>query len=183
MLVKMKKEKAIEKSAWLLALCQNYHPHFCRKFNQRQLPMFFCAIFFESEVVGFHCSPYSATILLSKPHQGKLTIKADLIFEEYSTASAIICLTSFAFVYTGIGFQTKSSFCIIVHVVGIDIRQKLLLMKENNLSMNYKKRNKQPSSSPLPEEVYIIDDDEPTSQAPAKEHNRSVNSERKNDSL
>ncbi|KAK7825009.1 dexh-box atp-dependent rna helicase dexh17 [Quercus suber] len=89
----------------------------------------------------------------------------------------------FAFVYTGIGFQTKSSFCIIVHVVGIDLRQKLLLMKENNLSMNYKKRNKHPCSFPLPEEVYIIDDDEPTSRAPAKEHNRSVNSERKNDSL
>ena len=136
-----------------------------------------------SEVVGFHCSPYSAAILLSNPHQGKLTIKADLIFEEYSMASAIICLTSFAFVYIGIGFQTKSSFCIIIHVVGIDLRQKILLMKENNLSMNYKKRSKQPSSFPLPEEVYIIDDDEPTSRAPAKEHNRSVNSERKNDSL
>ncbi|XP_050271163.1 DExH-box ATP-dependent RNA helicase DExH17 isoform X3 [Quercus robur] len=95
-------------------------------------------------------SPYSAAILLSNPHQGKLTIKADLIFEEY---------------------------------IGIDLRQKLLLMKENNLSMNYKKRNKQPSSFPLPKEVYIIDDDEPTSRAPAKEHNRSVNSERKNDSL
>jgi hypothetical protein len=45
-----------------------------------------------SEVVEFHCSPYSATILLSTPQQGKLTIKADLIFEEYSIAPAMISL-------------------------------------------------------------------------------------------
>lgn len=30
------------------------------------------------------CSPYSTVVLLSHPQQGKLTIKADLIFDEYS---------------------------------------------------------------------------------------------------
>ena len=50
----------------------------------------------KAEVSWFslHCSPYRATIFLSNPHQEKLAIKVDLIFEEYSTASAIICLTS-----------------------------------------------------------------------------------------
>ena len=76
-----------------------------------------------------------------------------------------------------------SSSCIIIHVVGIDRRQKLLLMKENNLSMNHNNRYKQPSSFPLHEEVYIIDDDETTSPAPTKERHSSVNSERKNGSM
>lgn len=58
-----------------------------------------------SEVVEFHCSPYSATILLSSPHQGKLTIKADLIFEEYSIAPVMISLTFCDF--NGIELQTK----------------------------------------------------------------------------
>ncbi|KAF8408273.1 hypothetical protein HHK36_007422 [Tetracentron sinense] len=35
------------------------------------------------KLVGLLCSPYSATILVSNPQQGKLTIKSDLIFEEY----------------------------------------------------------------------------------------------------
>ncbi|GMY13327.1 DExH-box ATP-dependent RNA helicase DExH17 isoform X5 [Fagus crenata] len=107
-------------------------------------------IFHEKIRVDEFSSPYSATILLSNPHQGKLTIKSDLIFEEY---------------------------------IGIDRRQKLLLMKENNLSMNHNNRYKQPSSFPLHEEVYIIDDDETTSPAPTKERHSSVNSERKNGSM
>ncbi|XWS30379.1 hypothetical protein CRYUN_Cryun24cG0112300 [Craigia yunnanensis] len=37
---------------------------------------------FEAEVVGYHCSPYSTTILVANP-LGKMTVKADLIFEEY----------------------------------------------------------------------------------------------------
>jgi hypothetical protein len=58
-----------------------------------------------SEVVEFLCSPYSATILLSSPHQGKLTIKADLIFEEYSIAPAMISPTFCDL--TGSELQTK----------------------------------------------------------------------------
>lgn len=69
-------------------------------------------------------------------------------------------------------------FCIIIHVVGIDLRRKLLLMKESNLSMKYKQRNKQPSSFPPPEEIHIIDDNETSSRAPAKELHNSANSEK-----
>jgi len=71
-------------------------------------------------------------------------------------------------------------FCIIIHVVGIDLHRKFLLMKESNLSMKYKQRNKQPSSFPPPEEIHIIDDNEITSRAPAKELHNSANSEKEN---
>lgn len=47
-----------------------------------------CYLLFVPKAVGFCCSPYSTTILLSTPQQGKLTVKADLIFEEYSKTSA-----------------------------------------------------------------------------------------------
>jgi hypothetical protein len=70
-----------------------------------------------------------------------------------------------------------------IHVVGIDLRQKLLLMKENKLSMKYKQRNKQPSSFPPPEEIHIIDDNEATSRAPAKVLHNSANSKKENDFL
>ncbi|XP_059639958.1 DExH-box ATP-dependent RNA helicase DExH17 isoform X2 [Cornus florida] len=40
-------------------------------------------VFHEKIRVEEFSSPYSATILLSKPQQGKLTVKADLIFEEF----------------------------------------------------------------------------------------------------
>jgi hypothetical protein len=53
-------------------------------------------------------------------------------------------------------------------------------MKESNLSMKYKQRNKQPSSFPPPEEIHIIDDNEITSRAPAKELHNSANSEKEN---
>ncbi|XP_059449049.1 DExH-box ATP-dependent RNA helicase DExH17 isoform X2 [Corylus avellana] len=107
-------------------------------------------LFHEKIRVEEFSSPYSATILLSNPQQGKLTIKADLIFEEY---------------------------------IGIDLRQKLLLMKESKSSMKYKQRNKQPSSFPPPEEIHIIDDNEATSRALAKELHNSANSEKENDFL
>ncbi|KAE8021512.1 hypothetical protein FH972_007396 [Carpinus fangiana] len=107
-------------------------------------------LFHEKIRVEEFSSPYSATILLSNLQQGKLTIKADLIFEEY---------------------------------IGIDLRRKLLLMKENKLSMKYKQRNKQPSSFPPTEEIHIIDDNEATSRAPAKELHNSANSEKENDFL
>ncbi|XP_024179709.1 DExH-box ATP-dependent RNA helicase DExH17 isoform X2 [Rosa chinensis] len=40
-------------------------------------------LFHEKIRVDEFSSPYSATVLLSNPQQGKLTVKADLIFEEY----------------------------------------------------------------------------------------------------
>ncbi|KAG6719998.1 hypothetical protein I3842_03G036300 [Carya illinoinensis] len=106
-------------------------------------------LFHEKIRVDEFPSPYSATILLSNP-QGKLTIKADLIFEEY---------------------------------IGIDLRQKLLLMKENNISLNHKQRNKQTSTFLPMEDVCVIDDDETTSGVSAKELRNSANSKRENDSM
>ncbi|KAJ7970807.1 DExH-box ATP-dependent RNA helicase [Quillaja saponaria] len=99
----------------------------------------------EDNIILFHekirveefSSPYSATILLSIPQQGNLTVKADVIFEEY---------------------------------IGIDLHQKLLLMKENTSNLNRKRNGKQPSFFPPLEELYVIEDgDETPSQVPAKE--------------
>lgn len=77
-------------------------------------------------------------------------------------------------------------FCININVVGIDVRQKLILMEESNSSTNHQKRKKKPSSFPPPKQVCIIDDDdnETTSRAPVKVLNNSVmNPERENGSL
>ncbi|KAM1009380.1 hypothetical protein FF1_044829 [Malus domestica] len=102
----------------------------------------------EDNLIVFHekISPYSATILLSNPQQGKLTVKADLVFEEY---------------------------------IGIDLSQKLVLMKEGN-----NKRGKKPPSCPPPKEVCVIEDDAETiRQAPMKEHPKSTKSKRVDGSL
>ncbi|KAM7268083.1 hypothetical protein ACFE04_010249 [Oxalis oulophora] len=74
-------------------------------------------------------SPYSATILVSSSHEGKLTVQADLIYEEY---------------------------------IGLDLHHKLLLKKKNNSSSNYMPVRKPTSFIPLPEEVYVIEDDNET---------------------
>ncbi|KAM1239237.1 hypothetical protein ACFX13_045693 [Malus domestica] len=102
----------------------------------------------EDNLIVFHekISPYSATILLSNPQQGKLTVKADLVFEEY---------------------------------IGIDLSQKLVLMKEGN-----NKRGKKPPSCPPPKEVCVIEDDAETiRQAPTKEHPKSTKSKRVDGSM
>ncbi|XP_068336136.1 DExH-box ATP-dependent RNA helicase DExH17 [Pyrus communis] len=103
-------------------------------------------VFHEKIRVEEFSSPYSTTILLSNPQQGKLTVKADLVFEEY---------------------------------IGIDLSQKLVLMKESN-----KKRGKKPPSCPPPKEVCVIEDDAETiSQAPTKEHPKSTKSKRVDGSM
>lgn len=103
-------------------------------------------VFHEKIRVEEFSSPYSATILLSNPQQGKLTVKADLVFEEY---------------------------------IGIDLSQKLVLMKESN-----NKRGKKPPSCPPPKEVCVIEDDaEPIRQAPTKEHPKSTKSKRVDGSM
>ncbi|KAM2583759.1 hypothetical protein TB2_044832 [Malus domestica] len=102
----------------------------------------------EDNLIVFHekISPYSATILLSNPQQGKLTVKADLVFEEY---------------------------------IGIDLSQKLVLMKESN-----NKQGKKPPSCPPPKEVCVIEDDAETiRQAPTKEHPKSTKSKRVDGSM
>ncbi|CBI34887.3 unnamed protein product, partial [Vitis vinifera] len=96
-------------------------------------------------------SPYSTTILLSTPQQGKLTVKADLIFEEY---------------------------------IGIDLHQKLLVVKEINSNMIHARGSKQLSSFPLPKEVYVIEDDnEDASHSSSKGLDISKKSKREMDSL
>ncbi|KAK2661719.1 hypothetical protein Ddye_000293 [Dipteronia dyeriana] len=74
----------------------------------------------------FLCSPYNMEIFSSNSQQGKLTIKADLIFEEY---------------------------------IGIDLHQKLLMLKESNSKLNHRRGSRQPSFFPLPEEVCVIEDE------------------------
>ncbi|KAK8302140.1 hypothetical protein V6Z12_D04G068100 [Gossypium hirsutum] len=69
-------------------------------------------------------SPYSTTTLVSNP-LGKMTIKADLVFEEY---------------------------------IGVDLHEKLLLVKESNSNANLKRARK-PTQFFAPEEVYVIEDD------------------------
>ncbi|KAJ0054741.1 hypothetical protein Pint_02771 [Pistacia integerrima] len=99
---------------------------------------------FKIDVLGFLCSPYSMTIFSSNPQQGKLTVKADLIFEEY---------------------------------IGIDIHQKLLVVKENNSTVNHKRGNKQPSFFPPPKEVCVVEDEnEATTQTPHQKLNKRIDS-------
>ncbi|KAF9624793.1 hypothetical protein IFM89_014081 [Coptis chinensis] len=42
-----------------------------------------CMFVIDTKVVSLWCSPYSTEVLVSAPQQGKLTVKADLIFEEH----------------------------------------------------------------------------------------------------
>ncbi|KAL5058416.1 hypothetical protein RYX36_030020 [Vicia faba] len=70
-------------------------------------------------------SPYSTTVLVPMS-QGKQTIKANFIFEEY---------------------------------IGIDVHQKLFLMKDSNSNMILK-RNRKQTSFPPPEEIFVIQDDD-----------------------
>ncbi|PRQ46462.1 putative RNA helicase [Rosa chinensis] len=92
----------------------------------------------EDNLILFHekISPYSATVLLSNPQQGKLTVKADLIFEEYSEVPALIFLVSFTLQVT-----------IDWYNLGIDLNRELILMKESNLSANNKRGKKSTLSS------------------------------------
>ncbi|XP_043808493.1 DExH-box ATP-dependent RNA helicase DExH17 isoform X3 [Manihot esculenta] len=92
----------------------------------------------EENLIHFHekisrvdefTSPYSTTVLLSIPKGSKLTVKAELIFEEY---------------------------------IGLDIHKNLVLLKDNNSDMNYKRRQKRPSLFPPPAEICLIEDDNET---------------------
>ncbi|OIV97201.1 hypothetical protein TanjilG_28952 [Lupinus angustifolius] len=84
-------------------------------------------LFHEKIRVDQFCSPYSATVLVPIG-QGRQTIKADFIFEEY---------------------------------IGIDVHQKLPLIKESNSNVLITRNRKQASFNP-PKEVYVIEDDETT---------------------
>ncbi|KAK3183606.1 hypothetical protein Dsin_030892 [Dipteronia sinensis] len=83
-------------------------------------------LFHEKIRVDEFSSPYNVEIFSSNPQQGKQTIKADLIFEEY---------------------------------IGIDLHQKLLMVKESNSKLNHRHGSKQPSFFPPSEEVCVIEDE------------------------
>lgn len=120
---------------------------------------------FVAQLVGFHCSPYSATVLLSIPPKQKLTVKADLIFEEYSKNLPIICHFFFPTLFNSVVIVF---IYIDVHAVGLDFQQKLVLLKDSNSDVHRKHGHKQPSLFPPPEEVCVIEDeDEITSYARA----------------
>ncbi|KAI5428911.1 Sec63, variant 2 [Lathyrus oleraceus] len=82
-------------------------------------------LFHEKIRVDQFSSPYSTTVLVPIS-QGKQTIKANFIFEEY---------------------------------IGIDVHQKLFLMKEGNSNMILR-RNRKQTSFPPPEEIFVIQDDD-----------------------
>ncbi|KAL9454808.1 hypothetical protein AB3S75_010249 [Citrus x aurantiifolia] len=107
----------------------------------------------ENNMVLFHekISPYSVTVLSSNPQQGKLTVKADLIFEEY---------------------------------IGVDIHQKLVLVKESNSNVNRKCGHKQSSLFHTPEEVcFIEDENETAAQTPAQEIDNLLSSTMEDSSM
>ncbi|XP_071713021.1 LOW QUALITY PROTEIN: DExH-box ATP-dependent RNA helicase DExH17-like [Rutidosis leptorrhynchoides] len=100
-------------------------------------------VFHEKIRVEEFTSPYSATILVTGPQQGKFTVKANLIFEEYA---------------------------------GIDVHQKVILMRDNKLESYYKQKTKK-ISLPQPTDVCVIDpenDYSPT--VPALRPDKSLNS-------
>ncbi|KAJ4729267.1 DExH-box ATP-dependent RNA helicase [Melia azedarach] len=92
-------------------------------------------------------SPYSVTVFSSNLQQVKLTVKADLIFEEY---------------------------------IGIDVHQKLLVVKDSTSNMDRKRRNRQPSLFRPPEEVCVIEDENGTA---AQKLNNSLNSKMEDSSI
>ncbi|OMO59219.1 hypothetical protein CCACVL1_24992 [Corchorus capsularis] len=81
----------------------------------------------EENLILFHekISPYSTTILVPNPSE-KMSIKADLVFEEY---------------------------------IGLDLHEKLLLVKESNSTGNRKCKKKQPQFFAPPGEICVIEDD------------------------
>lgn len=64
-------------------------------------------------------------------------------------------------------FQLCSIQVTILHLylfpaVGLDIHKNLVLLKDNNSDMNYKRRQKRPSLFPPPAEICLIEDDNET---------------------
>ncbi|PHT91723.1 ATP-dependent DNA helicase MER3 -like protein [Capsicum annuum] len=103
----------------------------------------------EDNLVLFHekISPYSKTVMVPSPQQGKLTVKADLIFNEF---------------------------------IGVDLHQKLVLIKEINLNFVMKYRTKQLSSF-QENDGCIIEDTENTVQASCQVSHRLTEVDRISD--
>ncbi|PHU27550.1 ATP-dependent DNA helicase MER3 -like protein [Capsicum chinense] len=103
----------------------------------------------EDNLVLFHekISPYSKTVMVPSPQQGKLTVKADLIFNEF---------------------------------IGVDLHQKVVLIKEINLNFVMKYRTKQLSSF-QENDGCIIEDTENTVQASCQVSHRLTEVDRISD--
>ncbi|PHT57407.1 ATP-dependent DNA helicase MER3 -like protein [Capsicum baccatum] len=103
----------------------------------------------EDNLVLFHekISPYSKTVMVPSPQQGKLTVKADLIFNEF---------------------------------IGVDLHQKVVLIKEINLNFVMKYRTKQLSSF-QENDGCIIEDTENTAQASCQVSHRLTEVDRISD--
>ncbi|KAJ8566966.1 hypothetical protein K7X08_019174 [Anisodus acutangulus] len=91
--------------------------------------------------------PYSKTVVVPSPQQGKLTVKADLIFDEF---------------------------------IGIDLHQKVVLIKEIDLNFVMKYRTKQPSSFQN-NDVCITEDTEDAAQASCQVSHSLTEADRSSD--
>ncbi|XP_019161506.1 PREDICTED: DExH-box ATP-dependent RNA helicase DExH17 isoform X3 [Ipomoea nil] len=81
-------------------------------------------------------SPYSATVIVPNPQKRKLTVKADLIFDEF---------------------------------IGVDIHQKVTVMKEMNQHISNKHKTRQNPSCQLKDAYMLEDKKDSTSEAPIQE--------------
>lgn len=72
-----------------------------------------------------------------------------------------------------------------VHVVGIDLHQKLVFTKASNLNFNFERENTQLSAFAPTQEVWVIDDDdeETISQAPTEKPRSFTESDDVDDSM
>ncbi|KAK4347253.1 hypothetical protein RND71_033592 [Anisodus tanguticus] len=104
-------------------------------------------LFHEKIRVDDFPSPYSKTVVVPSPQQGKLTVKADLIFDEF---------------------------------IGIDLHQKVVLIKEIDLNFVMKYRTKQPSSFQN-NDVCIMEDTEDAAQASCQVSHSSTEADRSSD--
>ncbi|XP_059294176.1 DExH-box ATP-dependent RNA helicase DExH17 isoform X2 [Lycium ferocissimum] len=104
-------------------------------------------LFHEKIRVDDFPSPYSKTVMVPSPQQGKLTVKADLIFNEF---------------------------------IGVDLHQKILLIKEMDHNFVMKYRTKQPSSFQN-NDVCIIEDTEDAVQASCQVSHSLTEADRSSD--
>ncbi|VFQ70354.1 unnamed protein product [Cuscuta campestris] len=84
-------------------------------------------LFHEKIRVDDFPSPYSAMVIVPNPQKGKLTVKADLIYDE---------------------------------LIGVDVHQKVTLMKEMDQDITMKLKTRQPSPCQLKEPCILVLDDE-----------------------
>nr|KAJ0212747.1 hypothetical protein LSAT_V11C400227260 [Lactuca sativa] len=112
-------------------------------------------VFHEKIRVEEFTSPYSATILVTSHLQGKLTVKADLIFEEFSEVSSF----------------------------GIDLHQKVILMKDISSNIYHKQGTKKLSLPPSTDVCIIDPENNDSPQVPAGRSQKSLKSKNEEASI